>query len=138
MADPNLGNRATEQGEFEQGKDFQGIGVSRLPEPGPVLDVEVKMDGSDLLLSIERSRPKARSLELRHSDTDMLAAQLLDDPEMTSFQIRNVGAGEAAPFWLSKAIARNQNREQLIWFGIDSANMSAALGDRIIVRRDAL
>jgi hypothetical protein len=137
MGDPELGNRATEQGQHEQGKDFEGINVSTLPAAGPILDVEVRSNGNDL--ELRTKRPKTvRSLELKHSDTDIMAAQLLDDPTVTSFTVPNVGSVETTPGRLQKALSRNQNREQLIWFGIDSANMSAALGDRIIVRRDTL
>ncbi len=137
MADPELGNRASEQGQYEHGKDFEGINVSTLPASGPVLEVDVKQVGTNLHLTRRNASP-ARSLELRHSETDIMAAQLLDDPEVTSFTIPNVGVVESSPSRLSKALSRNQNREQLIWFGIDSANMSAVLGDRIIVRRDLL
>lgn len=146
MADPELGNRATEQGQFEQGADFEGINVSTLPMSSPILDILVNLDGNDILVKKNQVVPcrdpkslfNPRSLQLRHSDTDLLAAQLLDDPEVTSFQVPNVGAIETAPSRIAKVLSRNQNREQLIWFGIDSTNMSAALGDRIIVRRDSL
>lgn len=138
MADPNLGNRASEQGQYEAGADFEGINSGRLPESGPVLEVAVRENGHDLIL--ERPNPSrgTRALELRHSDTDLLAAQLLDDPEMTSFSIPSVGTVQTSGGRLAQAMTRNQNREQLIWFGIDSANMAACTGDRVIVRRDLL
>jgi len=138
MADPMIGNRATEQGQFEEGADFKGINVSTLPASGPVLEVEIKRSGDGFELKQERPSNIGRSLELRHSDADLLAAQLLEDPETTAFSIPNVGKIETSPSRISQAISRNQNREQLIWFGIDSTNLSAALGDRIIVRRDLL
>lgn len=138
MADPELGNRASEQGQYEQGKDFEGINTSTLPVPGPVLEVKVRRHGGDLVMERESTSKVGRALELRHSETDLLASQLTEDPEMTGFQVPNVGAIETTPGRLQKALSRNQNREQLIWFGIDSSNLSAALGDRIIVRRDTL
>jgi chaperonin GroES len=137
MADPELGNRASEQGQYEQGVDFEGINSSRLPESGPVLEVDAREKGGELHLTRRRVSP-GRSLELRHSETDLMAAQLLDDPAMTSFSVPNVGAVETSQGRIGKALSRNQNREQLIWFGIDSSNMAACTGDRIIVRRDAL
>lgn len=137
MADPKLGDRSEELGQFERGVDFEGINSSALPESGPVLEVEVEQVGHELHLTRKNLRP-ARSLNLVHSETDLLAAQLTDDPEMTGFSIPNVGKIEASPSRLSKALTRNSNREQLIWFGIDSQNMTAAMGDRIVVRRDAL
>jgi co-chaperonin GroES (HSP10) len=137
MADPELGNRSSEQGQYERGADFEGINRSTLPAAGPILEVDVKSDGANLQLSRRNGRA-ARSLELRHSESDILSAQLLDDPEMTAFEVPNVGKVEASPSRISKALSRNANREQLIWFGIDSANKSAVIGDRIIVRRDTL
>jgi co-chaperonin GroES (HSP10) len=138
MADPKLGNRATEQGEFDNGGDFAGINSSGLPESGPMLHVlPANKDGNLEVVNLNPGHPM-RFLELRHSETDLLASQLTEDPEMTSFSVPNVGQVEAHPSRLSKALSRNSNREQLVWFGIDSANMSAALGDRIIVRRDLL
>jgi co-chaperonin GroES (HSP10) len=137
MADPELGNRASEQGQFEKGVDFEGINSSGLPVSGPMVEVDVKSNGNDLEL-LQKRPAVHRSIELRHSESDLLAAQMLDDPEMTSFSIPNVGTIEASPSRLSKALSRNHNREQLVWFGIDSHNMSAAMGDRIIVRRDLM
>jgi co-chaperonin GroES (HSP10) len=140
MSDPkDIGNRATEIGEFEQGADFSGVNSSGLPVSGPILDVEIAQDAGNIQLfqkTYESNR--RRTLELTESKNDLLGAQLLEDPEMTSFTVPNVGVVEASPSRMQKAIARNANREQLVWFGIDSQNMSAALGDRIIVRRDAL
>jgi co-chaperonin GroES (HSP10) len=138
MADPkDTGNRASEVGEFEAGSDFGGVNTSGLPEPGPTLDVDFKREDEDIVLT-QKIAAHNRSLELRHSENDLLAAQLLEDPAMTSFTIPKVGPVEAHPSRMAKAMTRNANREQLIWFGIDSNNLSAALGDRIIVRRDAL
>ena len=137
MADPNLGNSASELGQYEKGADFEGVNSSGLPEAGPVLEVDAVLAGVGLQLTQRRARP-ARSLELKHSETDLMAAQLLDDPEMTSFSIPNVGQVQTSGGRLSQAMTRNQNREQLIWFGIDSQNLAACTGDRIIVRRDNL
>lgn len=142
--DPELGNRASEQGEFESGKDFSGINVSTLPESAPPLEVNADFDTQELVLTKKKREEAAgaywggRHLELRHSEHDLLASQLLEDPETTSFSIPNVGPVETSKSRISTALSRNQNREQLIWFGIDSSNVSAALGDRIIVRRDLL
>jgi co-chaperonin GroES (HSP10) len=137
MGDPELGNRASEQGQYEAGADFEGINRSRLAESGPVLEVKVRRNGNDLVLEREGKR-SARSLELRHSETDLLAAQLTDDPEIETFSVPQVGQVKTSPGRLSQALSRNQNREQLIWFGIDGSNLAACTGDRIIVRRDTL
>jgi co-chaperonin GroES (HSP10) len=139
MAEPkSIGNRATEQGEFEGGADFEGINASGLPMSADPLNVKLEWDtdGKAIQLTPERQKQYSRSLAVRHSDTDMMASQILDDPEMTDFSIPNVGKIQTSRSRVATAITRNQNREQLIWFGIDSQNMSAALGDRIIVRRD--
>ena len=132
-------NRAEDLGAVEAGKDVSGINVSGLPVSGPEVEVRPSSDGTDLILKqIHGHRQSRKALELVHSETDLLAAQLTEDPEMTTFQVPNVGAIEASASRLQKALTRNSNREALVWFGVDSAHLSAALGDRLIVRRDTL
>ena len=132
-------NRAEELGQVEAGKDVSGINVSGLPVAGPEVEVRPSSDGTDLILKqINGHRQSRKALELVHSETDLLAAQLTEDPEMTTFQVPNVGAIEASASRLQKALTRNSNREALVWFGVDSSHLSAALGDRLIVRRDSL
>jgi co-chaperonin GroES (HSP10) len=138
LADPVLGNRATEQAEFDAGKDFEGIGSSCLPMSAPMLEVRVENQHGDMVVKPLNPRKNGRSLELRHSETDLLAAQLTEEPELENFLVPVVGQVVSSPSRIQKAMSRNQNREQLVWFGIDSSNLSAALGDRIIVRRDTL
>ena len=130
-------NRADDLGAVEQGQDLGELNRSGLPASSPILDVRVEnRDGHMTVIPMDK-RP-ARRLELRESETALLTAQLTEDPEMTAFSIPGVGEVQTSGSRLARAVSRNQNREELVWFGIDSHNLSAALGDRIIVRRDSL
>ena len=132
-------NRADEMARLEKGLavPLDSINVTRFPESGPVLDVNLEPEGADVKITpVRHSVP--RRLDLVHSADDLLAAQISEDPEMTSFTVPGVGPVTTGKSRIQTAITRNQNREQLIWFGIDSANLTAALGDRIVVRRDTL
>ena len=115
---------------------MEEINKSVLGESG---EVEVRVEqGNGEMVVVPVTASEHRKLELRHSETDILASQLLEDPETVDFTVPGVGVVQTSSSRISQAIGRNQNREQLIWFGIDSGNLSAALGDRIIVRRDLL
>lgn len=127
-------NRADELSRFEAGERFENASV---PVRGSELEVTVE-NGPDGCSVVPVSVPHARRLDLVHSETDLLMAQLTEDPEMTGFTVPGVGMVETGKSRIQSAIARNQNREQLIWFRIDSQNMTAAMGDRIVVRRDLL
>lgn len=128
-------NRATELGEMDG--QVEDVNRSGLPEAGPVVEVNVRSTGGGLEL-MPKNAPARRPVELRESEDTLLASQLTEDPEMTQFMVPNVGKIEVSPRRLPTAATRNQNREMLVWFGIDKANLSAAMGDRIIVRRDLM
>jgi co-chaperonin GroES (HSP10) len=78
---------------------------------------------------------ESRRLDLRHSETDLLTAQLTEDPSITStaFMVPNLGIVQTSGVRMSEVSAR---RESLVWFGLDKHNLTAALGDKICVRQD--
>lgn len=127
-------NRSDELSRFEAGERFENTSV---PVQGSELEVTVE-HGPDGCVVVPISVPAPRRLDLVHSETDLLMAQLTEDPEMTGFTVPGVGLVETGKSRIQQAISRNQNREQLIWFGVDAHNMTAAMGDRIVVRRDLL
>jgi len=132
-------NRADELGMVEGGKDLGVINNGELPESGPLVDVEVQAGSAGtMIIPIRGEQTVRRSLELREKPDSLLMAQMVEDPSTTAFQVPGVGTVQTSGSRLQRAITRNQNREELVWFGIDSHNLSAALGDRIIVRRDTL
>lgn len=130
-------NRSDELGAVEQGKDLGQVNTSTLPVSGPMLDVKVENRNGNMTIVPMEKRP-ARRLDLVESETALLTAQLTEDPEITSFTLPGVGMVQTTGSRMQRASSRNQNREELVWFAVDSANLSAALGDRIIVRRDTL
>lgn len=140
-----IGNQATEQGAFEGGADPSSINVSEVPHSRPILDVDAKIVGQDIVLSPTGINPDLtngfrRGLgEMQEGPMDIMNAQLLDEPEEFGLEIRRVNGVEieARPGRIQE-IARRSPREQLVWYGYSPDGLSAVLGDRIDVLKDVM
>lgn len=141
----SIGNQATEQGEFDKGADVYGMNVSTLPQSRPdPIDVDVEPMGNDLVITPrETSSALSRSLgELEEGAMDLMAAQLLEEPEppaQTGLAIRQINGIEVqATNNRAMEISRRSPREALVWYGMHQDYYGAMAGDRILVRKDIL
>jgi co-chaperonin GroES (HSP10) len=128
-------------GQADQGKDLSSLNESTLPPQPEALEVQAKTDGQNLELTpveIRQTQSLKRRLELEHGANDLLMAQLTEEPETVAFTVPNFGEVETSPSRIARAITRNRNREELIWYGVTPADQMACMGDRIMVRQDTL
>jgi co-chaperonin GroES (HSP10) len=144
-----VGNLATEQGAFEGGADASEINVSEVPHSRPEIEVNASYDGQDMILEPSDAGDITcekvmsafhRSLgELQEGPSDIMAAQLLDEPDEYGLAIRKVNGVEieAHPGRIQE-IAKRSPREQLVWYGYSSEGLSAVLGDRVDILKDVL
>lgn len=145
--DPRPGNRASEQAQAERGADFSRLNESGLPPTPEPIEVTVKGgNGDDLELDPEHLEKVAESamvrslqrrIELEHTEDDLLMAQLTEEPQ-NLFMVPGAGEVRTSESRLTKALSRNRNREELIWYGVTPKDLMACTGDRVIIRQDTL
>lgn len=132
-------NRATELGQFEKGEDFSPTTV---PTLGETLEVDARETPSGLELTpSNQPEQSGRSMELRHTEMDLLMAQLTETPQ-PEYMLPNVGKIVTSPSRMAKIQSRNRNREELVWYGIRPKFQMAALdvpqgsNGRVVIRQD--
>lgn len=125
-----VGNQADEQGAFNKGADFDAVNTSPMPRPAVELEVAVVSEGKNLVITpIERAIQMQRRgfAAIQESPRHLLDAQLFDDPNMVEAQRAQ-----------QSLIARKSERGQLIFYAIRGSALAAAIGDRLIVKRDTM
>jgi co-chaperonin GroES (HSP10) len=133
----DLGNTATEQGQYENGADFEAINRSRMPsaEGDPIeADVVRVSDGIEIT---PRERLVPRKFSIEEGPRELVKAQMFDEPDVTGLELRRVNGIEV----VAKDARVNElsrPREALVWYGSHSDYYQAMLGDRILVRKDVL
>jgi len=141
VAEPSLeiiGNKASEQGAYDEGADFSGINRSELqPMPEPIT---VTVERGEHHVTLIPEKPIMGDPEFRESAESITRAQIFDDPQASpatraELQQRLNVAMESI-LRLNEITKRNP-REQLCWFRLEGAKQDiSCTGDRIIVRQD--
>ena len=134
-----LGNAADEQGS---GADFATVNTAELPE-GRLEPVEVDAEyvkGDGLTLTPKLTDKFLDALgQLHQGPTDLLMAQLCEEPEEAGLTIREVNGVEVEGNARRLAVVSKRNpREELVWYGMHPEYYGAMSGDRIMLRRDVL
>ena len=147
MSNPVLGNTADELAQLDHGVDFEQINRSEISPSGEQLEVNVHADGNDIELKPVKNHTLqvvGRGFDLQHTHADLLMAQLTEEPQQSEYMVPSAGKVLASPSRLSRALSRNANREELIWYEIRPGMQCAALDlpqnatGRVIVRQDTL
>jgi co-chaperonin GroES (HSP10) len=137
-----VGNAADEQGAFDAGADVEGINESRIMGRDKPIDIQARLDEKGLVLEPEHTEKDfKRSLgELEEGPVDRLTAQLLEDGTHSDTSLERVKYEGLESYGLhDRMVEASQNRrERLILYGMHPENLVAALGDRIVVRKDTL
>jgi co-chaperonin GroES (HSP10) len=145
MTDPVLGNKAEEQAQFEQGKDFSVLNRSSVG-PGDDLRIKFADEDGELALRPDRPEPTAQTgaISLDTTQNHQLMSQLIEEPEQLDFVHPSIGHVITSNSRMARAQARNRNREELIWYGIRPKMLFAALdlplnsNARVVVRMDSM
>jgi len=137
-----LGNRSDEEGAHDSGADFEQLNQSAMPPPmeEPIEVDVVKVEGGIEVVPVHEIESFWRALgELEEGPTDLLMAQLVEEPEEYGLVKKNVNGVvvEAREDRLAE-IGKRGPRERLVWYRSHPEYMQAMAGDRLLIRKDTL
>jgi len=142
MSDPVLGNKSDELGQYEEGRDFEGIQAGRLVERREDVKVRIsEAETGDLVITPESRFRSDSPTKFTESPQEITKAQLFDDPMMERGNSPELLLQTAMTVLSKYAVAisrKTYTRDKLIYVQVNDTETMCAFGDRVIVMQDEI